>query len=103
LRSPFAGFGFILAFRGLLSSAMTLIAGVPIYLLLRRFGRLGLGWFVVAGVVVGLLVAVALEPYLRGELVSIPLTPLHGAVLGAAVAVVFWALGVRGRGRVSSP
>jgi len=92
LGSPFAGIAFIVVFGGLISYAVTLIAGIPAYLLLRRAGILGLGTLLLAGVCIGIVSAVALAPYLRGELFSIPLSPLHAAALGAAVAAVFWAL-----------
>ena len=91
-RSPFGGIAFLFVFGGLISYAVTLIAGVPAYLLLRRTGILGLWSVLVAGVCIGVATAFALAPYLRGELFSIPLTPLHGAALGAGVAAVFWAL-----------
>ena len=92
LGSPFAGFGFVFVFGGLISYVVMLIAGVPAYLLLRRAGILGLWPLLAAGVAIGVASAFALAPYLRGELFSIPLSPLHGAALGAAVAAVFWAL-----------
>lgn len=79
----------------MISYATTLIAGVPAYLLLRRSGRLSLGLLLAAGAVTGFVVAVILKPYLSGELFSIPLTPIQGAVLGAAVASAFWAISSR--------
>ncbi|MGE5836259.1 MAG: hypothetical protein ACM4AI_17425 [Acidobacteriota bacterium] len=95
LGSPFSGVAFIFVFGALISYAVMLVAGVPTYLLLRRAGILGLASLIVAGVCIGVASAFALAPYLRGELFSIPLSPLHGVALGAAVAAVFWAL-VRG-------
>jgi len=101
LGSPFAGIAFIFVFGGLISYAVMLVAGVPTYLLLRRAGILRLASVLVAGVCIGIASAFALAPYLRGELFSIPLSPFHGAALGAAVAAVFWTL-VRGNTSASS-
>lgn len=92
LGSPFAGIAFVFVFGGLIAYAVMLLAGVPTYLLLRRAGILGLASLLIAGVCIGVASAFALAPHLRGELFSIPLSPLHGAALGAAVAAVFWAL-----------
>lgn len=92
LGSPFAGIAFVFVVGGLIAYAVMLVAGIPTYLVLRRTGILGLWSLLVAGVGIGVASAFALAPYLRGELFSIPLSPLHGAALGAAVAVVFWAL-----------
>jgi hypothetical protein len=101
LRSPFAGIALVFVFGGLIAYAVTLIAGVPTYLLLRRAGILGLASLLVAGACLGVATALALSPYLRGELFSIPLSPLHGVTLGAAVATVFWVL-IRRDARPSS-
>lgn len=92
LGSPFAGIAFVFVFGGLIAYAVMLVAGVPTYLVLRRAGVLGLASLLVGGVGIGVASAFALAPYLRGDLFSIPLSPLHGAALGAAVAAVFWAL-----------
>jgi hypothetical protein len=101
LESPISGLAFVVVFGGLISYVVTLIAGVPTYLLLRRAGILRLGSLLVAGVCIGLATAIILRPFLHGELFSIPLTPLQGATLGAAVAAAFWALGVGGKHSVT--
>jgi hypothetical protein len=49
----------------------------------------------VIGVTLGAAVAKVIEPSLRGELFSIPLSPIVGAECGAAAAVVFWLLARR--------
>lgn len=69
------------------------LVGIPIYLAVRGADRL-LDWhrrvmLLVAGTAIGLLVALLMEPGLRGELVSIPFPPWLGAILGAAVVGTF--------------
>ena len=69
------------------------LAGIPIYLAVRGADRL-LDWrrrgaLLVIGTAIGLLVALLMEPGLRGELVSIPFPPWLGAILGAAVVGTF--------------
>jgi hypothetical protein len=95
LQDPFAGFGSVLVVGGILAYAATLVASAPAIWLVRRAG----GWTLVAllalGGIVGLIAAVIFGPYLRGDLFSIILPPLEGAVLGALSAGVFWWLAPR--------
>ena len=59
LRSPFSGIALIYVFGGLISYAITVTAGVPVYLLLRRGGILGPESLVGAGVCIGVVTALA--------------------------------------------
>jgi hypothetical protein len=90
LRDPFAGFGYVLVLGGILAYAATLVASVPAIWLVRRAGSWALVALLALGGIVGLIAAVILGPYLRGDLFSILLPPLEGAVLGALSAGVFW-------------
>jgi hypothetical protein len=51
------------------------------------------------GAVIGLVVAAVLAPWLRGEIVSVPLGPWRGALLGAATGAVWCQLALRGEPR----
>jgi len=71
------------------------LVGLPLYLAARHAGGggpLGPGQraaVLVGGAAIGLVVAVVIQPGLRGDLVSIPFPLWLGALLGAAVAVAF--------------
>jgi hypothetical protein len=71
------------------------LVGLPLYLVARHAGGggpLGPGQraaVLVGGAAIGLVVAVVIQPGLRGDLFSIPFPLWLGALLGAAVAVAF--------------
>jgi len=84
-------------------SVVTLFGGVPLYLLLRRFGWLGPFHLLLAGALLGLLaylvVAIAL---------GLPLHTLRSAfkpnavttlapICGAVAGIVFWLIALKGR------
>ena len=67
-----------------------LVAGVPIYFVLRRLGLLSRVTVWLGGAAIGAAGALALAPYLRGELFSIRFPWWVAALLGLASAEVFW-------------
>ena len=67
-----------------------LVAGAPIYFVLRRLGLLTRWTVWLAGAAIGAAGALALAPYLRGELFSIRFPWWVAALLGLASAEVFW-------------
>ena len=73
------------------------VAGAPLYLLLRQFGVLGRWTLWLSGGSIGVVVAWALAPRLRGDLFSIPFPWWAGLLLGVVSAEAFWRLltGVR--------
>jgi hypothetical protein len=68
----------------------TLGIGLPLLWIVRRVAPLTLARTILVGFLVGVAVASGLAPWLRGELVSIPLPPWQGALLGGAVAAVWY-------------
>jgi hypothetical protein len=68
----------------------TLVAGVPMYFLLRRLGLLTRWTVWLAGAAIGAAGALALAPYLRGDPFSIRFPWWVAALLGLASAEVFW-------------
>jgi hypothetical protein len=89
------GVALVFAFGAPVAYAATFGAGLPALWLMRRFGSLTIGRTVLVGVVVGVAVAAALAPSLRGDLVSVPLAPWHGGLLGAVAAAVWWRIAFR--------
>jgi hypothetical protein len=67
-----------------------LVAGAPIYFVLRRLGLLSRMTVWLGGAAIGAAGALALAPYLRGELFSIRFPWWVAALLGLASAEVFW-------------
>ena len=67
-----------------------LVAGAPIYFVLRRLGLLSRVTVWLGGAAIGAAGALALAPYLRGELFSIRFPWWVAALLGLASAEVFW-------------
>ena len=67
-----------------------LVAGAPIYFVLRRLGLLSRTTVWLGGAAIGAAGALALAPYLRGELFSIRFPWWVAALLGLASAEVFW-------------
>lgn len=86
------GVALVFAFGAPIAYAATFGMALPVLWLMRRFGALTPGRILLVGVIVGLAVAAVLGPPLRGDLVSVPLAPWHGALLGAAAAGVWWRL-----------
>jgi hypothetical protein len=82
--------------------AATALVALPALLLVRRFGPLTLARTVIVGLVVGVGVAVAMGPPLRGELVSVPLPPWSGGLMGVAAAAVWWKVAAGGAGEGQS-
>jgi hypothetical protein len=75
-----------------LAYGATLVAGAPVYLLLRRAGIATRWTLWLGGVAIGAAVALLLQPYLRGDLFSIPFPWWAGALLGLVTAETFWRL-----------
>ena len=67
-----------------------LVAGAPIYFVLRRLGLLSRWTVWLAGAAIGAAGALALAPYLRGDPFSIRFPWWVAALLGIASAEVFW-------------
>lgn len=88
------GVAVVFAFGAPLAYAATVCLGLPALWLVQRLGPLTLGRTVVVGLVVGFGTAALLAPSLRGDLVSVPLPPWSGGLLGAAAAAVWWRLAV---------
>ena len=72
-----------------------LAVGPAVWWLRHHSGGLAAFGCVLIGVTLGAALAKVIEPSLRGELFSIPLSPIVGAECGAAAALVFWALARR--------
>jgi hypothetical protein len=68
----------------------TLVLGVPIYFMLRRFGLLTRWTIWLAGAAIGAVGALVLAPYLRGDLFSIRFPWWVAALLGLVSAEAFW-------------
>jgi hypothetical protein len=73
-----------------LAYAAALVAGWPVYALLRRFGAVHRWTMWLGGAAIGAGVALLLAPLLRGELFSIPFPWWAGGLLGVATAETFW-------------
>lgn len=69
-----------------------LIGGVPAYLLLRRFDAVRRTPLVCVGGGIGVVVALVLAPYLRGDPLSIPSPWWVGLGLGLVTGEAFWRL-----------
>lgn len=69
-----------------------LVVGLPTFLLLRNARRVTHGTVLTAAGAIGVVTSLALAPFLRGELFSIPLPWWLGALLGAACGETFWRL-----------
>ncbi len=82
----------VLAWGAPVAYVATVALGLPALWLLRRFGPLTAERTVAVGLLVGLVVAIILEPQLRGDLISVPMPPWAGIVMGAASAAVWWLL-----------
>ena len=67
-----------------------LVAGAPTYFLLRELGLLSRWTVWLGGAAIGAAGALALAPYLRGELFSIRFPWWVAALLGLVSAEVFW-------------
>jgi uncharacterized membrane protein len=87
-----SGVGLVFAFAAPVAYAATFGLALPGLWLVRRLGRLTLVTTVAVGLVVGWGVAAVLEPHLRSDLLSVPLPPWSGALLGAAAAALWWRL-----------
>lgn len=75
------------------------VVGVPTYFLLRRLGLVSRWTLWLAGAAIGAAGALALAPYLRGDLFTIRFPWWVAAMLGVVSAEVFW----RVRGEPQSP
>ena len=72
-----------------LAYGAALLAGAPIYLVLRRRGAVAPQTVWIVGALIGAVVALLLAPRLRGELVSIRFPWWTGSLLGVLSAEVF--------------
>jgi hypothetical protein len=89
LQSSMTSLAVVLAFGAPIAYAATLVIGVPAY----YFGNgkhPRLVTTLLSGALTGVGTALLLHRFLTGDLFSIPLTPAHGAALGAATGAVFW-------------
>ncbi|HEX7796784.1 MAG TPA: hypothetical protein VF456_20620 [Vicinamibacterales bacterium] len=82
----------VIAFGAPIAYVATLGIGLPLLWIVRRVAPLTLARTILVGFLVGVAVASGLAPWLRGELVSIPLPPWQGALLGGAAAAVWYQL-----------
>ena len=81
--------GWVLAVGAPIAYGAALVGGVPVYVVLRRRGRLGRAPLWIAGAAIGSIVAMLLAPGLRSDLFSIPFPWWAGALLGVLVAEAF--------------
>lgn len=88
-RSALPSLGFVLAFGAPVAYAAAFAVVLPSYLTLGRRNWRPTWLLVVLGAIAGGLTAILLRPSLRGEIVSVPLTPTEGAALGVAAAGAF--------------
>jgi hypothetical protein len=95
LRALADGLSIILLIGGPVAYAAAIVAAAPAFYLLRRAGRRAVPLVLGLGTVIGIVTAILLRPYLRGELLSIILTSWQGAALGCASAAVFCWLNLR--------
>ena len=72
-----------------------LVAGAPMYLLLRRLGAVSHILILVVGATIGVAAALIIQPQVRGELISIPFPLWVGGLLGLSSAEVFWRISGR--------
>lgn len=75
-----------------LAYGAALLVGVPVFLVLRRFDAITRWTVWLGAAVIGAVIAVFLQPRLRGELFSVPFPWWVGAALGLVAAEVFWQL-----------
>lgn len=86
----------VVAFGAPIAYVAALLALWPAMWALRVYASTAAGVAcVLLGVTLGAAVAYVIGPSLRGELFSIPLSPVVGAECGAAAAFVFWWLAKR--------
>jgi hypothetical protein len=93
----FAGVAMVFAFGAPVAYVVALAAGLNVLWLTRRTA-LTLGRTVPFGVVAGLATSLLLGPRLHGDLISIPLPPWEGVVVGALTSAVWWWLARPARG-----
>src|SRR5437899_12590378 len=74
-QSMFTGLAPVLALGAPVAYAATFVIALPLLWIVRRVASLTLARTILVGFLVGVVVATALAPWLRGELVSIPLPP----------------------------
>jgi len=86
------GLALVFALGAPVAYTATFLVALPLLWLVRRVAPLTLARTILVGFLVGVAVASTLAPWLRGELVSIPLPPWQGAVLGGASAAVWYGL-----------
>ena len=75
-----------------LAYAAMLLGGLPIYLVLRRVAVVSRWTLWIGGTAVGVIVALLMAPFLRGDLFSIPFPWWLGALAGILSAETFWRL-----------
>lgn len=89
-QSFLTGLALVMALGAPVAYVATLGIGLPLLWIVRRVAPLTLARTILVGFLVGVGVATGLAPWLRGELVSIPLPPWQGALLGGASAAVWY-------------
>jgi len=85
-------------FIGIYLVAIAGMIGVPLVIVLRRYGRAGLWPYVIAGAFTGLAMLLLMAGGWRGLAASarsMPIAPLGFAIIGAAIGAVFWWMGIR--------
>jgi hypothetical protein len=75
-----------------LAYGATIVAGAPVYLVLRRAGLVARWTLWLGGGAIGVAVALLMAPGLNGELLAIPFPWWAGGLLGLLSAEVFWRL-----------
>lgn len=75
-----------------LAYAGAILGGVPAYLIFRRLGIITRWTVWLGAAVIGTVIAVLLQPHLRGDLFSLPFPWWVGAAIGIVAAEVFWRL-----------
>jgi hypothetical protein len=83
-------FALVMVFGAPISYAATVGIGLPLLWIVRRLAPLTLARTILVGFLAGVAMATFLSPWLRGELVSIPLPLWQGALLGGASAGVWY-------------
>jgi hypothetical protein len=83
-------FALVMVFGGPMSYAATVGIGLPLLWIVRRLAPLTLARTILVGFLAGVAMATFLSPWLRGEMVSIPLPLWQGGLLGGVSAGIWY-------------
>ena len=89
-QSSLNGLALVMALGAPIAYVATLGIGLPLLWIIGRVAPLTLARTILVGFLAGVAAATLLSPWLRGELVSIPLPLWQGALLGGASAAVWY-------------